>query len=206
MEMLRCGKGGAGVEGVVYGVGDVDVVFGGIGGMDGDGPDVDGVEVVGLGDGDIVVGVKVVGFEGGAIVVGVKVVGLEDGAIVIGASEDAAPKEVASSEGASRVVERGQGRPAMDASRLFFIDIDMMLGINMGKTNGCSNAGRSVAGHVSKRSRHDGVRNGKTRSKVVNQRMSRNDQSSRTNPRSLQGASKITVDAQEPASLSFFIR
>ena len=118
-----CGNGGAGVEGVVYDVGDVDVVFGGRGGMDGDGPDVDGVEVVGFEDGAIVVGVKVVGFEGGAIVVGVKVVGLEDGAIVVCVSEDAAPEEVASSEGASRVVERGQGRPAMDASRLFSMDL-----------------------------------------------------------------------------------
>ena len=113
-----CGNGGAGVEGLVYEVSDVDVVFGG--GMGGDGPEVDGVEVV---DGAMVVGVKVVGFEGGVIVVGVKVVGLEDGAIVVCISEDAAPEEVASGEGASRVVERGQGRPAMDASRLFSMEL-----------------------------------------------------------------------------------
>ena len=67
----------------------------------------------------MVVGVKVVGFKGGVDVGGFKVVGLEDGVIVGCISEDAAPEEVASYEGTSRVVERGQGSPAMDASRLF---------------------------------------------------------------------------------------
>ena len=123
-----CGKGGAGVDGVVYGVGDVEVVFGKIGGMDVDVSDVEGV----------------------------KAVGFEDGASVVGVSEEVAPEETGSSEGASRVVGPGQGRPAMEASRLFSMDIDMILGINMGTTNGCSDARRPVVKHVSKRSRHDG--------------------------------------------------
>ena len=100
-----CGKGGAGVDGVVYEIGDVEVVFVEIGGVD-----------VGVSD-----------------VEGVKDVGFEDGANVVGASEGAAPEDAASNEGASRVVERGQGRPAMEASRLFSMKMNMVIGINMGK-------------------------------------------------------------------------
>ena len=100
-----CGKGGAGVDGVVYEIGDVEVVFVKIGGVD--------------------VGVSVVE--------GVKDVGFVDDANVVGVSEDAAPEEAVSSEGASRVVERGQGRPAMEASRLFSMKMNMVAGINMGK-------------------------------------------------------------------------
>ena len=156
-----CGKGGAGVDGVVYGVGDVEVVFGKIGGTEGDVSDVEGV--------------KVVGFEDGVSVVGVKVVGLGDGAIVVGGSEEVAPEEVASSEGASLVVERGQGRPAVEASRLFSMVSDMIPGINMGKTNGCSNAERSVAEHVSRHSRHNGWQKLKNKWQKVNGRMLGND-------------------------------
>ena len=123
-----CGKGGAGVDGVVYEIGDVDVVFGKVGGIEVDVSDVEGV----------------------------KAVGFKDGVSVVGVSEEVAPEEAGSSEGASLVVGPGQGRPAMEASRLFSMDIDMILGINMGKTNGCSDARRPVAKHVSKRSRHDG--------------------------------------------------
>ena len=100
-----CGKGGAGVDGVVYEVGDVEVVFVKIGGVD--------------------VGVSDVGV--------VKDVGFVDDANVVGVSEDAAPEDAASSEGASRVVARGQGRPAMDASRLFSMTTNMVIGINKGK-------------------------------------------------------------------------
>ena len=130
-----CGKGGAGVDGVVYEIGDVDVVFGKVGGIDVDVSDVEGV----------------------------KAVGFEDGASVVGVSEDAAPGEAVSSEGASRVVERGQGRPAMEASRLFSMEINMIIGIDMGKTNGCSDARKPVARHGFKRSRRDGMQEMKNR-------------------------------------------
>ena len=180
------------------------MVFGGVGGMDDDGPDVDGVEVVGLGDGDIVVGVKVVGFEGGAIVVGVKVVGLEDGAIVIGASEDAAPEEVASSEGASRVVERGQGRPAMDASRLFSIDIDMMLGIIWVKQMAAAmqedlwrDMYRSVVDMTASEMDKQGA-------KLLTNRCQEMISPQEQTLGGCKELFKITVDAQEPASLSFY--
>ena len=100
-----CGKGGAGVDGVVYEVGDVEVVFVKTGGVD------DGVSDVGV----------------------VNDVGFVDDDNVVGGSEDAAPEDAAPSEGASRVVERGQGRPAMDASRLFSMKTNMVIGINVGK-------------------------------------------------------------------------
>ena len=114
-----CGKGGAGVDGVVYEIGDVEVVFVKIGGVD--------------------VGVSDVGV--------VKDAGLADDANVVGVSEDAAPEDAASSVGASRVVARGQGRPAMDASRLFSMKTNMVIGINMGKTNGCSGMRNVVVQH-----------------------------------------------------------
>ena len=149
-----CGKGGAGVDGVVYEIGDVDVVFGKVGGIDVDVSDVEGV----------------------------KAVGFEDGASVVGVSEDAAPEEAGSSEGASRVVERGQGRPAMEASRLFSMGVNMIIGIDMGKTNGCSDARKPVARHESKRSRRDGRQEMKSkRHRRVDERVLGYDQSSRVN-------------------------
>ena len=104
----------------MYGVGDVEVVFVEIGGVD-----------VGVSD-----------------VEGVKDVGFNDGGNVVGVSEDAALEEAASKEGASRAVERGQGKPAMDASRLFSIKMNMVIGINMGNTDGCSDTRSAVVRHV----------------------------------------------------------
>ena len=94
----------------MYGVGVVEVVFVEIGG-------------VGVGVSDVEV-VKGAGFGGGGN--------------VDGGSEDAAPEEAASQEGASRIVERGQGKPTMDASRLFSMKLYIVIGVNMGNTNGCS--------------------------------------------------------------------
>ena len=112
----------------MYGIGDVEVVFVEVGGVD-----------VGVSDAE-----------------GVKDVGFDDGANVVGVSEDAAPEEAASNEGASRVVERGQGRPAMDASHLFSMKMNMVIGVNMGKTNGCSDTRNTVVRHVCKRGQRYG--------------------------------------------------
>ena len=87
------------------------------------------VEVVLAGMGGVGVGVSDID--------GVKDVGSDGGGNVDGVSDDAAPEEAASKEGASRVVDRGQGKPAMDASRLFSMRMNMVIGVNTGKTNGC---------------------------------------------------------------------
>ena len=112
-----CGNGVAGVDGIVYGVGVVEVVFVEIG--------VD----VGVSDVEVEV-VKDAGFDGGSN--------------VDGGSEGAAPEDAASEDGASRVVERGQGKPAMEASRLFSMTMGMIVGTKMGNIKGCSDTRSKV--------------------------------------------------------------
>ena len=107
-----CGNGVAGGDGVVYGIGVVEVVL---------------VEIgpgVGVSDVEVEV-VKVAGFDGGNNVGGV--------------SKGAVPDDAASEVGASRVVERGQGKPAMDASRLFSMTMGMIVGAKVGNIKGCNN-------------------------------------------------------------------
>ena len=103
-----CGNGVAGVDGVVYGVGVVEVVLVEIG--------------AGVGVSDVEVEV-------------VKGVGFDGCNNVDGGSKGAVPEDAASEVGASRVVERGQGKPAMDASRLFSMTRGMMVGAKVGNIN-----------------------------------------------------------------------
>ena len=75
---------------------------------------------------------------------GVKDVEFDGGGNVGGVSDDVAPEEAASKEGASRVVDWGQGKPAMDASRLFSMKLNMVIGVNMRKINGCNDTRNTV--------------------------------------------------------------
>ena len=75
---------------------------------------------------------------------GVKDVEIDGGGNVGDVSDDVAPEEAASKEGASRVVDRGQGKPAMDASRLFSMKLNMVIGVNMRKINGCNDMRNTV--------------------------------------------------------------
>ena len=66
--------------------------------------------------------------------------------------EEGAPEEGAPEEGASRMLERGQCKPAMDASRLFSIKVYILNVVIWCNTNSCGNKQGEAVRHVRTRS------------------------------------------------------
>ena len=88
--------------------------------------------------------VEVLAVEVGGMGVGVSEVdGDKDAGFGVGnvgdVPEEGAPEEGAPEEGASRMLERGQCKPAMDASRLFSIKVYMLNIVIWCNTNSCGN-------------------------------------------------------------------
>ena len=93
----------------MYGVGVVEGLAVAVGGVEVGNSEVDGGRVVGFGGGDV------------------------DDVPEEGTPEEGAPEEGAPEEGASRRLERGQCKPAMDASRLFSIKVSILRSMIVGQ-------------------------------------------------------------------------
>ena len=113
------GNGVAATGGVVYGVGVVEVLVVEVGGMGIGVSEVEGDKDAGFGVGNV-----------GDV------------------PEEGAPEEGAPEEGASRMLERGQCKPAMDASRLFSIKMYMLNVVIKDNTNSCGDEHGEAVRHV----------------------------------------------------------